>query len=78
MASFVPGRMEGGTGVSAERCTLDLRSYRIPGGMSREGRMRILAEASGSFNTLLNLGWGRFIGPRPLLPERVEDTSGVT
>ena len=62
--------MEGALG---KRKRLEVR-----GGTSRGDRMRLLAEASGSFDTLLNLGWGRYIGPRPVLPMRVEDTSGVT
>ena len=41
-----------------------------------------LAAAAGTLEVLLNLGinlgWGRYIGPRPSLPVRVEGTSGVT
>ena len=51
---------------------------RVRGRASYAERMRVLAEASGTFDVLLNLGWGRYIGPRPIIPQRVEDTTGVT
>ena len=73
-----PGEWREGTGVSREASKVARFSYRVPQGSSREQRMRTLAEAAGSFNTLLNLGWGRYIGPRPALPRRIEDTSGVS
>ena len=73
-----PGEWREGTGVGEERVVAKRKRLEVGGGISREQRMRVLAEASGTFDTLLNLGWGRYIGPRPVLPERVEDTSGVT
>ena len=73
-----PGEWREGTGVSVEGALGKRKRLEVSGGTSRGNRMRLLAEASGTFDTLLNLGWGRYIGPRPVLPERVEDTSGVT
>ena len=73
-----PGEWREGTGGGVERVVAKRKRLEIGGGVSREQRMRVLAEASGTFNILLNLGWGRYIGPRPILPVRVEDTSGVT
>ena len=76
-----PGEWREGTGVAVEQRVVRRRSLRMHTVYSREERMRVLAEASGSFDTLRNLGWGRYIGPRPVLPGRVEeglDDSGVT
>ena len=73
-----PGEWREGTGVNGEGPLAKRRRLLSVGGHSKGDRMRVLAEASGSFGTLLNLGWGRYIGPRPVLPGRVEDTSGVT
>ena len=73
-----PWEWREGTGVSVEEGRVEERSHRVRAGVSYGERMRTLAEAAGTFGTLLNLGWGRFIGPRPCLPGRVEDTSGVT
>ena len=39
-------------------------------------RMRTLATAAGSFWTLLNLGWGRYIGPKPCMSGRVGERDG--
>ena len=77
-----PGEWREGTGVSPEGGrVVGSRSVRLRAGAPYGERMRILAEAAGTFDTLLNLGWGRYIGPRPRLPGRPEegmDDSGVT
>ena len=73
-----PGEWREGTGVSVEGGEVSASAHVMRMGASYGERMRTLAAAAGTFGTLLNLGWGRFIGPRPSLPGRVEDTSGVT
>ena len=78
-----PGEWREGTGVSPEEGdrAVKRRCLRLRPKLSYGERMRTLAEAAGSFNTLLNLGWGRYIGPRPNVPGSVEegrDESGVT
>ena len=73
-----PGEWREGTGVSVEAPREGRIGVRVRGRASYAERMRVLAEASGTFDVLLNLGWGRYIGPRPTIPQRVEDTTGVT
>ena len=73
-----PGEWREGVGVQGEGTVSKRRRCLPVGGHSKGDRMRVLAEASGTFGVLLNLGWGRYIGPRPILPGRVEETSGVT
>ena len=83
----VPGEWREGTGVSTgEERRVRPRLARVRSGASYGERMRTLAAAAGSFGTLLNLGWGRYIDSKP----RVEsaglcrggagrlDDSGVT
>ena len=73
-----PGEWREGTGVSAEEPREERVGVKVRGRASYGERMRVLAEASGTFNVLLSLGWGRYIGPRPIVPQRVDDTTGVT
>ena len=73
-----PGEWREGTGVEPEGRVVGASAVRIRERSSYGERMRVLAEASGTFGTLLNLGWGRYIGPRPVLPQGHSDTTGVT